>query len=132
MLAIELSIKEAAVSASYPALARGGAEALVGLGVDFNLGDSFVGGRKTQGGYSEAVWGHVWQKEPQYWVLLDSQGEGGGGGGQCRQKHPRELILPFIVVRKRLDDLWMLSRMENMRSKRSEWRVVGCHIFTTS
>jgi hypothetical protein len=38
MLAIELSRKEAAVSASNPAMARGVAEA---LGVDFNLGDSF-------------------------------------------------------------------------------------------
>jgi ERCC4-type nuclease len=217
MLAIELSRKEAAVSASSQAMTSGGAEAMKGLGVsavDFNLGDSFnmeqtmneedfavpgpsrsppvdqpsttnttsstlplplalaamykmqmsaagpqadahrpdfvlrgggfdillcvdntetagggVGGRKTL--KVETV-RHLQQCGVMYdrrnlnigdflWIARERVGE---VGGQFRQKQPRELVLPFIVERKRLDDLWM--SVKDGRYEEQKFRMKGC------
>ena len=50
-------------------------------------------------------------------------------GGQFRRKQPRELVLPFIVERKRLDDLWMSVKVG--RYEEQKFRMKGCRICTT-
>jgi len=44
--------------------------------------------------------------------------------GQFRQKQPKELVLPFVVERKRLDDLWM--SVKDGRYEEQKFRMKGC------
>ena len=50
--------------------------------------------------------------------------------GQFQQRQPRELVLPYIVERKRLDDLWM--SVKDGRYEEQKFRLKGCgltHLF---
>ena len=50
--------------------------------------------------------------------------------GQYQQRQPRELVLPYIVERKRLDDLWM--SVKDGRYEEQKFRLKGCgltHLF---
>ena len=44
--------------------------------------------------------------------------------GQYQQRQPRELVLPYIVERKRLDDLWM--SVKDGRYEEQKFRLKGC------
>ena len=55
------------------------------------------------------------------WIARERVGE---VQGQFRQRQPRELVLPFIVERKRLDDLWM--SVKDGRYEEQKFRMKGC------
>merc|ERR1719300_2312921 len=44
--------------------------------------------------------------------------------GQFQQRQPRELVLPYIVERKRLDDLW--QSVKDGRYEEQKFRLKGC------
>ena len=44
--------------------------------------------------------------------------------GQYQQRQPRELVLPYIVERKRLDDLW--QSVKDGRYEEQKFRLKGC------
>ena len=45
-------------------------------------------------------------------------------GGQYQQRQPRELVLPYIVERKRVDDLW--QSVKDGRYEEQKFRLKGC------
>jgi len=55
------------------------------------------------------------------WIARERVGE---IQGQFRQRQPRELVLPYIVERKRLDDLWM--SVKDGRYEEQKFRMKGC------
>jgi len=55
------------------------------------------------------------------WIAKERVGE---VEGQFMQRQPKELVLPYVVERKRLDDLWM--SVKDGRYEEQKFRMKGC------